>query len=201
MKFKITEQQKSELQDFLDQFLKEIAQLEETANRVSKASASLNETEKELGSLNSNSIESLADKDIQRRVVLIEKKRMLGTFVPELELSSGQQKQLVVKLSREATELFRTTARQREVEAKTRAKFNASLPDTLQNDEYVALSAWSRSQLLRELTSFFNPAIDPHDPAGEIAQEARTRALLLQNLIDGVNIQIPGDELKEARAA
>lgn len=195
MKFSLTPDQQQQIKTFIPLFQNSIGEVAEAASRIDHAAGRLSETDAELADL--VNIETLDDKKIARRLVLVEKKRLLLAFMPTVEESASARKRTVVTQSHEASELFRRAC-YHTAETRSRELFVASLPQAIKNDQHLAHDAWNRLAR-RELGMVFNPPpIDPHDDAQSIVDEAQRRLALLSDAARGADIPLPVEETSRA---
>ncbi|SRR5581483_2441346 len=192
MKYKLEQQQRDQVKDFVSVFTPTIDQLAETKRRIESTVERRDETQNEMSA--QPTIEALDDNGIARRLVLREKLSMLNALIPAIEHAASENKRNVAAQANDAAELFRRIC-YAAGEKYSRETFAATLPAELRKDQGVFADIWSRL-VRRDFGIFFNPpAIDPRDDVAAILSEANRRLSLLEDLLAGKDIPLPQERV------
>ena len=181
MKIAIDSQTRPSIEAFLARFKPAIESLRSKCERTTDLGNRLLDNETALSAV--TTVDDPSDKQIQQILICRERALILQSRGDELTPKIEQEKKAVVRLSDEATELYRSIAGKQLYES-AEAELKASLPATITNDSHLMFKIWNDGVEKRSIRTFLNPpALTPNDDEGMILEESGRRAQLLEDLV------------------
>ncbi len=190
MKIALNEPVATEIRDFLPPYSEAIESLRSTTETIAAIAAAAAANASQLATL--TAAESPNDKEIVSRLVGRERASILQARAQKHEARSTEQRSAIVRLAHDAGELFRRAAGQ-SMFAQEESALVESLPETIRADKHLLFRLVGESQGKRAVARFLNPPpLSPRHDSEEIVAECDRRAQLLDDLLNGRDIAVPG---------
>lgn len=190
MIIQINEPTRSEIADFLPQFRAATDQLRETTQRLTDIGERSARNEVALAEL--TAAELPTDKEISQRLICRERSVILSALAAKHDRTATEQRSAIVPLAHDAGELVRRAASQ-SMFAQEESALVESLPETIRADKHLLFRIVGESQGKQAVGRFLNPpTLTPRHDSEEIVGECDRRAQLLDDLLSGRDIAVPG---------
>ncbi len=193
MKIKLDDSNRQRIEGFLPSFRSAIQALSESNDRLEGIATRDQKNSEQLASL--TALAGLpTDKQLLDLVVCRERERVHSELREKQERILQDQKHSVVSQVNYGANLFRDVASAQLFEA-AETELKNSLPASVLSDQHLTFRLLSESASKRNVGRFLNSfSATPRDDAGVVIEESERLGQLLDNLLNGREIAVPGAE-------